>query len=212
QERESRKAAEQEAEAQSLEVRGLERRLAAALEAAARAEKSAATSIEDASKITAEIRDARTGQRHAELWLEKCLAEVDAVHAVLAYERSGAAAGAARGTPKQQTPYPVDHAMQTPHPSPRVHSHPHPPSPAYAGGGGRGGGDGVREAAVGPTAQTPTPESPMSILAGLGGGAVGIGSSVRGNGVAGAPASALPVFPVSPTSPIRSRDDSITRT
>lgn len=46
QERESRKAAEQEAEAQSSEVRGLERRLAAALESADRAEKSAATSIE----------------------------------------------------------------------------------------------------------------------------------------------------------------------
>lgn len=143
---------------------------------------------------------------------------MDAVHAVLAYERSGAAANA-NSTPMQQTPFPVDHAMQTPHPSPRPQSHPHPPSPAYAGSGDRGVGDGVgggggggggmaaevREAAVGPTAQTPTPESPMSILAGLGSGAVGVGgsSSVRGDGVPGAPASALPLFPVSPTSPIQ---------
>ncbi|CAM9819206.1 unnamed protein product [Scytosiphon promiscuus] len=182
-ERESRKAAEQEAEAQSAELRGLERRLAAALEAAALAEKSAATSMKDASKITAEIRDARTGQRHAELWLEKCLAEVDAVHAVLAYERSGAAAGA-HNTPVQQTPGSVGDSRAAE----------------------------VREAAVGPTAQTPTPESPMSILAGLGGGAVGIGGSIRADGAPGAPASALPAFPVSPTSPIRSRDDSGSRT
>lgn len=45
-EREARKTAEQEAEARATEARGLERRLAAALEAAARAEQSAAASIE----------------------------------------------------------------------------------------------------------------------------------------------------------------------
>jgi len=53
QEREARKAAEQEAEARSGEVRGLERRLAAALTATASAEQSAAASIEVGSLVEA---------------------------------------------------------------------------------------------------------------------------------------------------------------
>eukprot|EP00752_Nemacystus_decipiens_P003046 g2823.t1 len=242
QEREARKAAEQEAEARATEARGLERRLAAALEAAARAEQSAAASIEDVSKITAEVRDARAGKRHAELWLEKSLAEVDAVHAALAYERSVASDTRNNTLMQQHAPYPADHAMQTPQPNPpnprgggrppspadhamqtpQPNLHREPPSPSYAAEGGcdSGTGGGCRtegcEAAVGPTAQTPTPESPTAILAGLGGGSGGGGGGVpvgakidlhHAAGAVGA-ASTLPSFPRSPTSSVRSPTDS----
>ncbi len=218
--------------------------------------------LQDVSKITAEVRDARAGQRQAELWLEKSLAEVDAVHAVLAYERSVAAAGCGGGgggeghtlLMQQQTPYPMDHSMQTPHPTPHPLDHPtrtplqqtphpvdhsmqmqipqqeaphpvdpsmqtpqpnppqHPPSPA-------GSRTEVHEAAVGPTAQTPTPESPTAILAGLGEGVAAVAcrkiggrGAAAGGGVASRAASTLPSFPVSPTSPIRSPADSGMRT
>ncbi|CAM9135972.1 unnamed protein product [Ectocarpus sp. 4 AP-2014] len=219
-ERDARKTAEQEAETRSGEVRVLETRLKAALEAAARAEDSAAASIEDVSKITAEVRESRAGQRHAELWLEKSLAEVDAVHAVLAYERSAAAATAAAAAShdapaqQQQAPYPVDHSMQTPDPTSKLRPHSHPPSPVYGSGSGANGSMCSPEVAVGPTAQTPTPESPTSILAGLGGGD---GRPGAGAGAAAAAAAAAPplraAFPATPsTSPIRSRDDSGVRT
>ncbi|CAM9360755.1 unnamed protein product [Ectocarpus sp. 13 AM-2016] len=216
-ERDARKTAEQEAETRSGEVRVLETRLKAALEAAARAEDSAAASIEDVSKITAEVRESRAGQRHAELWLEKSLAEVDAVHAVLAYERSAAAAAAAAAShdapaqqQQQQAQYPVDHSMHTPDPTPKLRPHSHPPSPAYGGGSDANGSRCSPEVAVGPTAQTPTPESPTSILAGLGGGDGGPGAAAA----AAAAAPPLPAaFPATPlTSPIRSRDDSGVRT
>ncbi|CAM9505815.1 unnamed protein product, partial [Ectocarpus sp. 6 AP-2014] len=229
-ERDARKTAEQEAETRSGEVRVLETRLKAALEAAARAEDSAAASIEDVSKITAEVRESRAGQRHAELWLEKSLAEVDAVHAVLAYERSAAAAAAAAAVAaashdapaqqkqqqqqQEQAPHLVDHSMQTPDPTPKLHPHSHPPSPAYGGGGGANGSMCNPEVAVGPTAQTPTSESPTSILAGLGGGNGGPAPAAAA-GAAAAAAPPLPAaFPVTtpPTSPIRSRDDSGVRT
>lgn len=204
---------------------------------------------QDVSKITAEVRDARAGQRHAELWLEKSLAEVDAVHAALAYERSVAGAGAHTTVMQQQTPFPVDHSMQTPQPNPRGRPpspadhamqtpqptlHRHPPSPPYDDEGGHVDASAstssrrteVHEVAVGPTAQTPTPESPTAILASLGcggrGGGGEIGGSVGGGtmdghaagaaaGVAAA-ASTLPSFPVSPTSPVRSRTNSGVRT
>eukprot|EP00903_Cladosiphon_okamuranus_P006897 g6713.t2 len=241
-EREARKTAEQEAEARATEARGLERRLAAALEAAARAEQSAAASIEEVSKITAEIRDARAGQRHAELWLEKSLAEVDAVHAALAYERSVTNDTRHNTLMQQQTPYPVDHSMQTPQPNPLNHRghppspadhavqtpqptlHRQPPSPSFAEGGCGSGRAEVHEAAVGPTAQTPTPESPTAILASLGGcssmsggdgggggGGVGVDNTDR-HAASAAAASTLPSLPVSPTSPIPGRVDSDLRT
>ncbi|CAB1110793.1 unnamed protein product [Ectocarpus sp. CCAP 1310/34] len=172
----------------------------------------------DVSKITAEVRESRAGQRHAELWLEKSLAEVDAVHAVLAYERSAVAAAAAshnalaqqkQQQQQQQAPYPVDHSMHTPDPTPKLRPHSHPPFPAYGGGGGATGSMCSPEVAVGPTVQTPTPESPTSIVAGLGGGDGGPAAAAAASAVAATAPPQPAAFPATPpTSPIRSRHDS----
>lgn len=136
QERTARTARKDEHEARLAEVRGLERRLAAAVESASRAETEAATCVEvstfdntqlsckhvpsffetirgrrstiislsrdtcnavplfmycsprtqEAKKARQDVGDARAAQRHAELWLEKSFAEVDAVHALLTFE------------------------------------------------------------------------------------------------------------------------------
>lgn len=51
---------------------------------------------QDFAKANAEVREAHAAQRHTELWLEKSLAEVDAVTAMLEYERS--MANGANGT------------------------------------------------------------------------------------------------------------------
>ena len=118
---------------------------------------------QDAAKITAEVHDARACQRHAELWLEKSLAEVDAVHALLAYERS--VSGGAADT-SMQMPYQLDRSMQTPMLQ--------PPSPASDGADSHAAFAGmrpevteVREDRVGTGAQTPIPDSPTSMLAAL---------------------------------------------
>ena len=163
---------------------------------------------------------------------------MDAVHAALAYERSVANDAHHDISIQQHIPFPVDHSMQTPPPnpmnprgkppSPADHAmqtpqptlHRQPPSPSYAEGGCSSGRAEVHEAAVGPTAQTPTPESPTAILASLGGGSVtggggGIGvRKVDRHAAGAAAASTLPSFPASPasSSPIRSRADSGVRT
>lgn len=133
--------------------------------------------------MTADMRDARAAQRHAELWLEKSLAEVDAVHAVLAYERSsavGADTGAQAGVSLPASPMDIlntrEHSTEVPYP--------HPPSPAYDNGAGngsiRGGTTETREAIVGPTAQTPTPTSPTAGHLGMAPVLGGGGGSTKG--------------------------------
>lgn len=118
--------------------------------------------------MATEVREARASQRHAELWLEKSLAEVDAVHAMLSYERSGCGMGGGGGS-----------AAALQHQSMCV---PPPPSPAFFGAADGGGGGSVCDSsvdggmrgggAVGPTSQTPQPESLNQILrpVGCGGG------------------------------------------
>lgn len=129
---------------------------------------------QDVARVATEVREARASQRHAELWLEKSLAEVDAVHAMLSYERSGCGmvggGGGGGGSPA---------ALQQ-----RSTCAPPPPSPAFFGAtdGGGGGGSvcgssvdgGTRGsgAAVGPTSQNLQPEPLMKVLrpVGCGGG------------------------------------------
>lgn len=123
----------------------------------------------------AEIREARAGQRHAELWLEKSLAEVDAVHAMLAHLRSTSAADTAAGADPHagvNSPLPLfDTSMQTPHPfGYSAAGGAQPPSPAYDYGA-RGEDDAFsigHEMRAGgrvePTAQAPHLESPTPVL------------------------------------------------
>lgn len=101
--------------------------------------------LQDVERVTTEMREAHAAQRHAELWLEKSLSEIDAVHAVLAYERS------------EQTP----------------RSHAEPPSPAYGGPCSvmTGAITEMREATAGPTSQTPNPQSRPAVLRAAAGGA-----------------------------------------
>lgn len=80
--------------------------------------------MQDAAKAIDEVREARAAQRHAELWLEKSLAEVDAVHSVLEYsDRTTGPTTVPVGVPATPsvTSAAVPHLAQTPH----------PPSPAY---------------------------------------------------------------------------------
>lgn len=149
---------------------------------------------QDVARAATEVREARTSQRHAELWLEKSLGEVDAVHAMLSYERSagyGMAGGGSGGG--GESPAAVQGSMCALPPS--------PPSPAFFGAGdGEGGsvcgsssvegGELRRSAAVGPTSQTPHPESLTQVLhpvgCGSGGGVGGVAASGSNGGKVGA--------------------------
>lgn len=136
-------------------------------------------------KTAAEIREARGLQRHAELWLEESLAEVDAVHALLAYERSSTAGA----NNMVEMPTNFNTSTQTPHPFEHSMEPPRPPSPAYDSIGPQCDGAYMEDpaaamliqAAVGPTAQTPIPESPGTIL-GLAGRAGCPPSKIKDNG------------------------------
>lgn len=80
--------------------------------------------LQDAAKAIDEVREARAAQRHAELWLEKSLAEVDAVHAILEYsDHTSGSAITPIGAPAapSDTTVAVSHLAQTPR----------PPSPDY---------------------------------------------------------------------------------
>lgn len=138
---------------------------------------------QDVARVATEVREARASQRHAELWLEKSLAEVDAVHAMLSYERSGCGMAGGGGSAA---------ALQQ-----RSMCAPPPPSPAFfaAPDGGGGGGSvcdssvdgGMRGGgAVGPTSQTPQPESLNQILRPVGCGGGGGGDVVAAGGNKGA--------------------------
>lgn len=127
-----------------------------------------------------DVRDARVAQRHAELWLEKSLTEVDALHAILEHSDRTALGDAATGTCAAPTPTnTVDPSAQTPH----------PPSPDFARTRVNSGEERQQQThvAVGPGAQTPRPPSPVVIRrvdAGLGSGggpvAVGGGAAIGG--------------------------------
>ncbi|CAM9344560.1 unnamed protein product, partial [Discosporangium mesarthrocarpum] len=86
QEHEARLEAEGRAAANARDARVAEKRLAIAREAAGKAEEVANACEQDANKALSEVREARSAQRQAELWLEKSLGEVDAVHAHLSHK------------------------------------------------------------------------------------------------------------------------------
>lgn len=120
-----------------------------------------------------DVREARTSQRQAELWLEKSLAEVDAVHAILecSDRDSAAAATAAAAGPVSRFAV-VEPSAQSPH----------PPSPDFVRARFNSGNVGHNDhLAVGPGAQTPHPPSPTAIRRGGGRSAEG-GSPPGGDG------------------------------
>lgn len=117
------------------------------------------STLQDTAKAMENLRDARAAQRHAELWLEKSLAEVDAVHAILEYsDRTALRAAATGGCAVLSPAKTVELSTQTPN----------PPSPDFARMGVNSGEGRQQEThtAVGPGAQTPRPPSPAIMRVG----------------------------------------------